>query len=137
MRKHAALMALTFLAGCARPISPPQIPQLAIIDINSEEFQEELAAEQTAALREVSKFRTNVTRRFYVGWEMHHGYFLIPLDDPDDWVSPDFLNNRVIAQFDGFDRQIGKKIVCECAGVAWSFHSQKRFLIRVAKLQAI
>jgi hypothetical protein len=101
------LITLTCLAGCAGLSSPPEVPPPVIVDINSEEFQNELAAERMAALQNASKSGTNVTRKFYVGWEMHGGYFLIPLDAPDDWVSPDFLDDQVITQFDSFIQLAG------------------------------
>jgi hypothetical protein len=121
------------------PVAPP--PPL---DINSAEFQQQLAREQAAALRKVSRSRrSNVTRTFAVGLEMHHGLFLIPAG-AKDWqiVSPDFLDDGVLALFLNQTDQaslaghVGQhRLICRCTGVPWSFHTEKRFLVRSATLE--
>jgi hypothetical protein len=74
---------------------------------------------------------------------MHHGYYLLPIDNPDDWVTPDFLDKNVIRQFDDFVQQRvaeaardGKRLICECVGVEWSYYSGTRFIVQSAKLEA-
>ena len=131
-----------FAAACSAPQVPPP-PTL--VDIDSEEFQKEMAVERRAALENTSKSSTNVTRKFYVGWEMHHGYHLIPADAPNGLVSVDFIDDRVVRQFDdangprGYPAgaeipHLGRRLVCECTGVEWTFYGQQRFLVRAAKL---
>ena len=122
------------------PIPPPP-------DINSEEFQQQLAGEQSAALGKISRSRRSVTRSFAVGWEMHHGLFLVPANARDwlraEWFTPDFLagdlRDRLAAaavpNAPTMAAHYGQKLVCRCTGVEWSFYGQKRFLIREAELE--
>ena len=99
-----------------------------------------------AALREVRSSPVESRRTFYIGWEMHGGYYLTPIDALDEMVKPDFANEDVFAQFDDF-AQGGRsyaageelprervRLVCECIGVEWSFYSGRRFLVRAAHL---
>ena len=72
---------------------------------------------------------------------MHFGYFLVPEDDPNEHIMPDFLDDRIIKEFDEFFQpmtaaHIGKKVICQCTGVEWTFYSGKRFLVRAATLEA-
>lgn len=154
MRGLILLAALTSLIGCAAVSSDPPPPRIAdvpsppIIDINSGAFQRQIAAERSSALQDAIKSGTEIKRTFYVGWELHHGYYLIPVDSADEWIIPDFLDDEVIGKFDDFIRpgrvspvgeeppHIGKRIVCECTGLEWFYHSQKQFAVRAAKLQA-
>ncbi|MCL6683550.1 hypothetical protein [Sphingomonas alba] len=111
--------------------------------------QREIADGRAAALREVQASPTNVEREFYVGWEMHYGYTLTPVDHPGDDLWPDFADQQVQAAFDDFIQPgrvylkgeaiplLGKRIVCRCAGVEWTYlNAEKRFLVRSAKLEA-
>ena len=121
------------------PVPPHPAPLPAPPDINLEEFQRRFARGQAAALRKASRSRQSVMRRFIIGWEMHHGYFLIPPAAPNKLVSPDFLDEGVRAQFDRENRQdvisvhVGQRLVCECEGLAWSYYGP-RFIVRAAKL---
>jgi len=117
-----------------RPLPVPPPP-----DINSEDFQRQVSRQQSAALTKASRSRHIVKRKFIVGWEMHHGYFLIPQASPNRLAAPDFVDDRVRAQFDIEFRQktlsthVGQRLVCDCKGVAWSYYGS-RFIVRAAKL---
>ena len=138
MLNRMALIVLALLAGCAVPNSPPPPPSPPP-DINSDEFKERIAATQREDLQEAAKSKTNVTRKFYVGWEMHFGFFLIPEETTNPWfnpdaprIFPDFADDHVEAQFWAVS-QVPKIVVCECTGV--EFSDKRRFLIRDAKLE--
>ena len=89
-----------------------------------------------------------VTRHYVIGWEMHHGYFLAPIDNLQDYVTPDFLDKDIIRQFDDFTQlgrafpagtvhpHLGKRLICECSGVEWTFYSGKRFIVQSVILEA-
>lgn len=137
-----AALAILSLSACA-----PRPPALEPVDAPAVET--ELAEGRAAALREVQGVPTNVERQFYVGWEMHYGYTLAPVDRPGDQLWPDFADEQVQAAFDDFIQPgrlyrkgeamplLGKKILCQCAGVEWSYRNvEKRFLVRSAKLEA-
>lgn len=146
MRVLILLAALTSLIGCAAVRADPPPPR--ITDINSDAFQRQIAVERSSAFQDAVKSGTDIKRTFYVGWELHHGYYLIPVDSADDWILPVFLGDEVIRQFDDFFRpgrvypagedppHIGKRIVCECTGIEWFYHSQRQFAVRAAKLEA-
>jgi len=137
-----AALAILSLSACA-----PRPPALEPVDAPAVET--ELAEGRAAMLREVQGVPTNVERQFYVGWEMHYGYTLAPVDRPGDQLWPDFADEQVQAAFDDFIQPgrlyrkgeamplLGKKILCQCAGVEWSYRNvEKRFLVRSAKLEA-
>lgn len=115
------------------------------VDPDSEEARAREAREWSTALETVSRTRQSVTRSFDVGWEMHHGLFLVPAEAVDwlhaEWEWPDFLDDGLQREFAKAagpvpdDPHPGQKLVCECTGVEWSFHGQKRFLVRAAKLE--
>ena len=77
---------------------------------------------------------------------MHGGYYLIPIDAPDERVKPDILDEDLLAQFADFVQpgrayaaggeipSVRGQLICECTGVEWSFYSQGRFLVRTAHL---
>jgi hypothetical protein len=131
-----------------RPAFPPPVPlprPVPVPAINSEAFQRQLVAEQRAALMKAARTHRNVTRSFAVGWEMHHGLYLVPSEAKDwlaaEWYAPDFLDHGLRDRFanaasDGqtLSAHIGQKLVCRCTGVAWSFYGEKRFLIRSGEL---
>jgi hypothetical protein len=121
-----------------RPPVPAPAP-----DIYSEAFQRQLARDQAAALRRASRTRTNVHRTFAVGWEMHHGFYLSRSDKPDEIVIPDFADERALADFQAQNTQevlrahVGERLSCACDGVAWTFYTQSRFIVRAARLEWI
>lgn len=138
---RCGLIALSALAltACASPVV--NIPPPEPLDVNSAEFRRELAVELAQArTRAAAETRANVSRRFVVGWEMHYGYYLILLDEPDERVKPDFVDRAMGERFDAFNRQeelakhVGERLICECRGVEWSFYSGRRFIVREAEL---
>jgi len=126
----------------------PAPPSIKNIDINSDRRQ--LAREEAVAITRVSRSRHNVTRTFIVGWEMHHGLFLVPLNSTSaknwflvDWITPNF-RDYVLA--DKFAQQanpnasiaamhLGQRLICYCTGVPWRFYTTKQFLVRSATLE--
>ena len=100
----------------------------------------QVARREALALEKVARSTRNVKRTFTVFWEMHYGYFLVLPHAPNNLVKPDFLDDRIRAEFDrengqdALSRHVGQRLVCECEGVAWSYH-QPRFLVRAAKLK--
>ncbi|MCL6684308.1 hypothetical protein [Sphingomonas alba] len=125
----------------------PSPPALEQVDVRA--VEKEVAEGRAAALREVQGSPTTAEREFYVGWEMHYGYTLTPVDRPGDDLWPDFADAQVQTAFDGFIQPgrvylkgeanplLGKRIVCRCAGVEWNYlNVEKRFLVRSAKLEA-
>lgn len=121
-----------------RPGPPVLIPPPAI---NSEAFQRELAREHASALRRASRTGTSVHRTFGVGWEMHHGFFLSVPGKPDQIVTPDFPDERVLADFYAQNSQevlrahFGERLSCECLGIAWTFYTERRFIVQAATLK--
>ncbi|NEX93822.1 hypothetical protein, partial [Caulobacter sp. 17J65-9] len=132
-------LALALACTAASPPRPPAPPPPPI-DPHSEAFQAQMAQERAEALTRVSRSRENVTRSFYVGWEMHHGFYLIPVrGGDDDIVFPDFADQGVREQFGDFVRSVGpehegQKALCDCTGVAWTHNGQPEFLVRAARL---
>ena len=72
------------------PPVPPPVPELIVLDFDSDALRKQLADERDAALRATSESGPVVQRKFYVGWEMHYGYYLMPVDDPGMHIAPDF-----------------------------------------------
>lgn len=122
--------------------APPRVPH---VDINS--VRRQLARDEAAALTRVSRSRRNVTRTFIVGWERHHGLFLVPLNSTSaknwllvDWITPNFRDHALA---DKFAQQaaptaavhLGDQLICHCTGVPWRFAMEKRFLVRSATLE--
>src|SRR3569623_3184325 len=109
--------------------------------INSDAFQRQLAREQASALRRAARTGTSVLRTFGVGWEMHHGFFLSVPGKPDQVVIPDFPDARVLADFYAQDCQevlrahFGERLSCECLGIAWTFYTERRFIVQAATLK--
>jgi hypothetical protein len=135
MRIWPTLIAFTCLSGCAAANPPPPVPPPP--DINSDEFKEWAAARHKEDIQKAAQSKDIVTQKFYVGWEMHFGYFLEPVDTlkPDTRRPfPEFINERVEAQFDAMDpSQNPKMVICECTGV-W-FSGDSYFLVREAKFE--
>jgi hypothetical protein len=138
MRVWSILIAIACLASCAAPSAPPPIPPPSS-DINSDEFKEWFAARQREELQEAAKSKTNVTRKFYVGWEMHFGFYLEPEDSQIpgsprtlNRIFPDFADDHVESQFWAVS-EVPKIVVCECTGV--EFSDGRRFLVREAKFE--
>lgn len=129
-----ALAFALFASACA---APPPPPLLEPIDPNSEAFQKEMADALAAGLKE-AEGQPAVTRRFIVIWEMHYGYRLVPPADLGALVTPDIPDEAVASQFNAAQaaamNHLGERLICECAGVEWSFYSQSRFIVRQAKL---
>jgi hypothetical protein len=131
----------------------PAQPRLPYVDINSVRRQRQLAREEAAALRRVSRSRRNVTRTFIVDWEMHHGFFFVSLNSTgaqnrllDDWITPNFRDHALADKFARFARHpelidstgavhLGHRLICHCTGVPWRFYMGKRFLVRSATLE--
>jgi hypothetical protein len=146
--KAALLPVGLAICGCSAAIEPPPSPPV-YLDINSEAFRRQMAEELRSAREIAQRSQAVVTRRFVVGWETHHGYYLTPIDNRDEWVIPDFADEDVGRAFDDFVQpgrtyprgaaipHLGKRLICECTGVEWSFHSSKRFTVRAARLEAI
>ena len=125
---------MAFAAAAAPAVPRPP----ALLDPTSPKFQKELAREQAAALARIAKTKPNTSRRFIVGWETHGGYFFTLPNDPAVWVTPDFLNPQILAQFTEANgsaaEHLGQRLMCDCKGANWTFYSSERFLIREAKL---
>ena len=119
---------------------PPSPITLELIQPFSRQFHEELVLELDAARDEALEARQIVTHHFVVGWELHKGYFLNETGAVGSFILPDFANDRLRGDFDRqtsnaiLAEHIGQKLVCECTGVAWSFHSTSRFVVQSAKL---
>ncbi|MEO8722808.1 MAG: hypothetical protein ABI395_04695 [Sphingobium sp.] len=111
-----------------------------MVDPNSQEFQKQLSRELNIARQAALSDTPTVTRVFAVGWDMHHGYYLIQRDAGYAWVIPDLLDQKIVAVFDAewsadvLDKHAGDRLVCECEGVEWSFYSNPRFIVQKAKL---
>ena len=141
MRIWPILIAFAGLTGCAASNTPPPVPPPAVVDINSDEFKQWYAAQHKADIQEAARSKDVVTQKFHVGWEMHFGFFLIPVDTPNPWLSPNakrpfprFTDDRVEAQFNALrPSENPKTIVCECTGV-W-FSGESYFLVREAKFK--
>ncbi|WP_323798509.1 hypothetical protein [Parasphingorhabdus sp.] len=116
----------------------PIIPKL--IQPFSRQAHEALALELEAARNEALESKQIVTHLFVVGWELHEGYFLSEPGAAGSFISPDFADERVRGDFDRqtsnavLAEHVGQKLICECTGVAWSFHSAPRFVVQSAKL---
>lgn len=140
---------ISILLAAIAPAQNSIVPMPPVLEAvpppDSEEAQQRLAAEQSAALKRVARTRRGVTRTFVIGWEMHHGIYLVPAQTKDwfaaEWVTPDFqageLRDRLATAASGSPdtaAHVGQRLVCRCTGVPWSFYGQKRFLIRQADL---
>jgi hypothetical protein len=152
-----ALLGASAFSATAEPTKLPTPPHVVPVplppDINSEEFQQQLARKQSAALKKAARARQNVTRIFIVGWEMHHGIFLVPRNSITvrnwflgDWVAPDFEDDTLADRFEEEASarvfpagakipHLGQRLICRCTGVPWRFYSEQRFLVRSAKLE--
>ena len=141
LRAGILILALSATAPPRAHHRRPMIVPPVSLDINSAAFQEAMARNQSIGLRKASRTKRNVVRVFIVGWEMHHGYDLVPFDRHDDWVMPDFLDQEVSAAFDAQNRQdvyaahVGERLLCDCTGVTWHFYTSERFIVRSAKLR--
>lgn len=152
MRPWLIFSAFTSLAGCAGANSrpPPNVPPPPFIGIDSEAFQKERAEREAAALREASKSGKEVTRTFIVGWEMHNGLFLVPLNSTSvenwllvAWYTPDFRDDTLLREFveqanpnaSTAAAHLGQRLICHCTGVEWRYYAQKRFLVQSATLE--
>jgi hypothetical protein len=131
--------------------TPPRV-LLAPPHVDLDSVRQQLARDEAAALTRVSRSRQNVTRTFIVGWERHHGFFLVPINtSADNWplvqeVWPDFRDDAIA---DKFARQarlafgptstvsvhLGQRLICHCTGVPWRFGTKKLFLVRSAMLE--
>jgi len=126
----------------------PAPPVLRVVDIGS--VRQQLAREKAAALTRISRSRQNVTRTFIVGWEMHHGLFLVPLNSTSaknwflvDWIVPNFRDHALADKFaqqanpNGSTEvvHLGQPLICYCTGVPWRFYTAKQFLVRSATLE--
>ena len=137
---RSAAVTIWFASFCATssPAAPPPPLPLPLVDPTSPAFQTALADERAAALASIAKTKSNVRHKFGVGWEMHHGYYLVPLGEGAAWVTPDIRDPQIRAQFDeaweSSPAHVGERLICDCAGVEWSFYSSERFLIREARL---
>lgn len=148
IRRPSALLSFLLMfcspfaeAGTGKLAADPPSPITPeLIQPFSGEIHEKLAFELDTARGEALKSKKIVTRHFFVGWELHNGYFLSESGAVGSYISPDFANDRVR---DEFDRQtsnailaehVGQKLTCECTGVSWSFHSTPRFVVQSAKL---
>ena len=115
----------------------PPVPR--IVDINS--VRQQLAREEAAALARVSRSRQNVTRTFSVGWERHHGFFLVPLNPTGTWTTPNFRDQAVADKFAEQEKtsilamHLGQRLICYCTGVPWRFYTSEQFLVRSATLE--
>ena len=102
-----------------------------------------MTAELKAARQVAQNSKPVVTRRFGIGWEIHQGFFLVPEGNAEEMVTLDFADEQVRQQFSDFvpiagpHQNAGKRIMCECSGVEWSFYSDKRFIVQSAKLEAM
>jgi hypothetical protein len=93
-----------------------------------------------------------VTRTFIVGWEMHHGFFLVPLNSTGakdwhlvDWIVPNFRDHALADKFAQAQQadengstaavHLGQRLICYCTGVPWRFYTREQFLIRSATLE--
>lgn len=142
---------LSFLLMSCSPFAEARMGKLAadrpgpitpeLIQPFSRKFAEELALELEAARGEALESKQSVTHNFVVGWELHKGYFLSEPGAVGSFISPDFANDRVRGDFDRqtsnavLAEHIGQKLICECTGVAWPFHSTPRFVVQLAKLR--
>jgi len=143
LRDHGFFLGLHRTIRPADVTAPAEPPALIDLDPNSEESRKRLALEQDVALEKVSKTKRNVVRKFAVGWEMHHGLYLVPSNAKDwlaaDWSTPDFLDEqlqeRMVAAATPYSPDhVGQKLICRCTGIPWSFYGEKRFLVRQAEL---
>ena len=134
-----------FLVACSTLVDarsskiPPPTP-VPPLRLRSEQIQKELLADMSVARGKALQSNPMVTRKFVVGWELHHGYFFIPVGSPNAIVTPDLLDKRVLADFNEQNRQdvlakhVGQKLICECKGISWAFHSNQRFVVQAARL---
>lgn len=140
---------LSILLAAVVPAQQSNLPTPPVLEVvpqpDSDEARRGLAAEQHAALERVARSRRHVTRAFAVGWEMHHGLYLVSDRARNwltaKWVTPDFvdgkLRDRLADAASGgpsMRAHVGQKLLCRCTGVEWTFYGQKRFLIRHADL---
>lgn len=122
----------------ARVPHSPRPP--AIVDQNSTAFRIRLSQELDIARKEALRTKPLVTRRFVVGWEMHHGYYLLEEHDLTKMVTPDLMSASVITAFNAENenevlaKHVGERLICECGGVDWTFYSDRRFIVREAKV---
>ncbi|MBO9712030.1 hypothetical protein [Sphingomonas sp.] len=135
------MLAATAAGQQSRP--PPPVAPPVPVRVDFEEVRRQVALEQRAALRKAARSQRIVTRSFSVGWEVHHGLFLVPANAANwlaaDWLVPDFLapglgDRLAAAAASPGAAHAGQRLVCRCTGVEWSFHDQKRFLVREAEL---
>lgn len=137
---RSAVVTIWFASFCATssPAAPPPQLPIPLVDPTSPAFQTAFADEKAGALARVAKTKSNVRRRFGVGWEMHHGYYLAPPREGAAWVTPDISDPQIRALFDeawaSAPAHVGERLICDCAGAEWLFYSSKRFLVREARL---
>ncbi len=135
---------IPFVLHQAQGTDLPAPPRVPYVDINS--VRRQLARDEAAALTRISHSRRNVTRTFIVGWEMHHGFFLVPINSTSaknwllvDWIRPDLRDDALADKFKQQEEtaavHLGHRLICHCTGVPWGFAMEKRFLVRSATFE--
>lgn len=135
------LCAISFsVSAGAAPPTPPKIPTIEEIDIDSSSFREKMKRDRADALKAISS-RHHVTRKFIVGWEIHHDYYFIKPKKHDEIIFPDFLDRRIRDVFNAensneiLSTRVGHRLICECVGIEWRYNGSHEFAVQSAKLQ--